>query len=184
VTIHYFITIHYIAMFIVGALLAKHRHSWMQWFQNVQKSVRISSLIVGILAYTYSYWFFPGIAGIHLRLIDNWIISLGAVLFIMFSLTSKSVAALLAKSALLFIGKTSYSMYLYHLIVLYICMQLFYGMLPLWLIFMITLAAALLISKLAYSQIELPSVAAGKWGAKLLKSRKAADKESAVQSIT
>jgi peptidoglycan/LPS O-acetylase OafA/YrhL len=184
VTIHYYITIHYIAMFIVGALLAKHRHYWMQWFQNVQKSMRILCLLIGVLAYTYSYWFFPSAAHIHLRLIDNWVISLGAVLFIMFSLTSKSVTQLLSKSAILFIGKTSYSIYLYHLILLYLFMQLFYGVIPLWIVFILTMTLTLLISKLAYSRIELPAVALGKWGAKYLKRDKKANKAPAAQSIT
>jgi peptidoglycan/LPS O-acetylase OafA/YrhL len=183
VTIHYYITIHYIAMFMVGALLAKHRHYWMRWFQNVQKSVRILGLLLGVLAYTYSYWFFPGVARIHLRLIDNWVISFGAVLFIMFALTSKSLAAFLAKNAILFIGKTSYSIYLYHLIVLYICMHLFYGFIPLWIIFVLTITITLLVSKLAYSKIELTCVALGKWGAKRLRRGKAPDKAPATQSI-
>jgi peptidoglycan/LPS O-acetylase OafA/YrhL len=184
VTTHYYITIHYIAMFIVGALLAKHRHYWMHWFQKVQKSKRIAGLMAGVLAYTYSYWFFPGAALIHLRLIDNWVISLGAVLFIMFALTSQSVTQLLSKSATLFIGKTSFSIYLYHLVVLYVFMQLFYGVIPLWSLFVITLTVTLLISKLAYSQIELSSVALGKWGAKSLKRGKSNNKAPAAQSIT
>lgn len=184
VTIHYYITIHYMAMFIVGALLAKHRHYWIEWFQNIQKSLRIACLLIGVLAYTYSYWFFPGITQIHLRLIDNWVISLGAVLFIMFSLTSRSVTQLLSRSVVLFVGKTSFSIYLYHLIVLYLFMQLFYGVIPLWVIFVLTLSVTLLISKLAYSQIELPAVAFGKWGAKYLKKSKKASKASTVQSIT
>ncbi|WP_162463190.1 acyltransferase family protein [Paenibacillus psychroresistens] len=184
VTIHYFITIHYIAMFIVGALLAKHRYSWIHWFKNVQKSLRVTGLLIGVLAYTYSYWFFPGISFIHLRLIDNWVISLGAVLFIMFSLTSQTVSQLLAKSALLFVGKTSYSIYLYHLIVLYVFMQFFNDNLPLWVIYILTLVVTFVLSKFAYSHIELPSVAIGKWGAKYIKRGEKSNKAPSAQTTT
>lgn len=156
-------TLHFISFFIIGALLAKYRIQLTNFFTVQSKVLKISVLIIGILFYTYSWWFYPGKTDWHSMVLNDWMISIGAALFIILSLSSQSLSKVLLLKPISFLGKVSYSLYLIHIIVLVSVLQLFNGHLPLWGLLAGAFGLSIFLSYIAYLFIELPSIRLGKW---------------------
>jgi len=55
----YFLTIHYTAFFVLGALLAKCKDFLKGFYSKISKLPKLVLMVIGLLAYTYSVWFFP-----------------------------------------------------------------------------------------------------------------------------
>jgi peptidoglycan/LPS O-acetylase OafA/YrhL len=123
---------------------------------------KISLLIAAILVYTYKWWFFPNARMLHLSIIGDWAVTIGVCVFIVIALSSKKASAVLRSKPLLFCGKVSYSLYLYHAIVLLTAINILFGALPLWQIWMLSVAATFALSALMYRLVEVPSIKMGK----------------------
>jgi peptidoglycan/LPS O-acetylase OafA/YrhL len=61
-----------------------------------------------------------------------------------------------------FLGEISYSLYLWHFIVLLFCVHLLYGKMPLWAIICLALILSIAVSRCSYRWIELPSMNLGR----------------------
>ncbi|MGA9774275.1 MAG: acyltransferase [Blastocatellia bacterium] len=158
----FFLTLHYVSMFIIGALLAKHRDALSGAFVRVSRMNRVYLLIAAILAYTYKWWLFPDARLLHINIIDDWAATTGVCVFIVFALSSKNASAVLRSKPLLFCGKVSYSLYLYHAIVLLTAINILFGVLPLWQIWMLSVGATFALSALMYRLVEVPSIRMGR----------------------
>lgn len=159
---NYFLSIHYLAMFVVGALLAKNRMKLIEFLFKGGRLIRIIVVFIGVGAYTYAWWFFRNTKSIHTVFINDWFICLGAAIFIIIALSSVTVANLLHKKPILLLGKMSYSIYLYHVPILLAYVYVFYKKIPMWSILSISLVSTLLISFFSYKYIEKFSVTIGK----------------------
>jgi peptidoglycan/LPS O-acetylase OafA/YrhL len=115
-----------------------------------------------LLSYTYSWWFYPDITIIHIEIIDDWVIAFGSTIFIVSSLGSSFLEKILKTRPIQLLGKTSYSLYLFHGIILINMIHLFYGILPLWLILVMVFLTSLLIALVSYYIVEIPSINLGK----------------------
>jgi peptidoglycan/LPS O-acetylase OafA/YrhL len=158
----FFLTLHYVSMFIIGALLAKHRDALTGAFGRISRMKKLCLLTAAILAYTYKWWFFHNTRLFHISIIDDWAVAAGVCIFIVFALSSKKASALLLSKPLLLCGKVSYSLYLYHAIVLLTAINILFGVLPLWQIWMLSLAATFALSTLMYRLVEVPSIKIGR----------------------
>lgn len=125
-------------------------------------------MIAGIMLYTYHWWFLHQSKYLHLSIADNFVISLGVLIFIIFALSSKSMINILTHRYLVFAGKVSYSIYLYHAIILISLTYTYHGIIPLWSICALTLVLTMLVSAISYRYVEIPSINAGRALAKLL----------------
>jgi peptidoglycan/LPS O-acetylase OafA/YrhL len=119
-------------------------------------------LITAVLAYTYRWWFFPGLRLLHLNIIDDWSVATGVCIFISFALSSKKVSRILISEPLPFLGKISYSVYLYHAIVLLAAVNILFGRIQLWQILLLSLATIIPISAVMYRLVEVPSIELGR----------------------
>nr|WP_211270646.1 acyltransferase [Paenisporosarcina indica] len=88
--------------------------------------------------------------------IGDWLISLGAVIIIIYVLSVR-VPFLLTRPFLV-LGKISYSFYLFHLLVLLSIEILLGAFIPILGIFLISLLMTIVISLLSYRYIEKPSM--------------------------
>ena len=158
----FFLTLHYVSMFIIGALLAQHRDALARAFSAMSRVNKLCLFGAATLAYTYKWWFFRNTRLLHINIIDDWTVASGVCLFIIFALSSKKASALLLSKPLLFCGRVSYSLYLYHAIVLLTAINIFFGVIPLWQIWMLSLAVTFAISALMYRLVEVPSIELGK----------------------
>ncbi|SDP05863.1 Peptidoglycan/LPS O-acetylase OafA/YrhL, contains acyltransferase and SGNH-hydrolase domains [Paenibacillus sp. yr247] len=157
----YFITLHCLALFILGGLLAKHRNELIQSVRTFTKSTKIILLISAILTYTYAWWFFYSIRIVHL-FIDDWMTALGVSFFIILAISSYKVSKALTLRPLIFMGNISYSLYLYHSIVLLSITHLLFGKVNISIIWTLSLIITFIVAVLSYYFVEQPSIKLGK----------------------
>ncbi|CAN7713192.1 acyltransferase [Paenibacillus sp. LjRoot153] len=154
-------SIHYIGFFTVGALLAKHRQFIHDLYLKLTNSLKYTIMIVGVMAYTYTYWFFPNSAYLHVTLINDWVVAIGSCIFIIFSLNSNILKKILLLKPIHFIGQTSYSLYLFHIPLLLTLFNIFYEKMPIWLIAVIAFVFSYIFAGITYYLIEKPSIKLG-----------------------
>jgi peptidoglycan/LPS O-acetylase OafA/YrhL len=159
-------SMHYLSMFIIGALVAKHRDTIRRYFNN--KLGNTLWFGIGVFLYTYPWWIFINNERAHKYIVNDWVISFGASIFIVLALYSNLFSRILNYNIFKFFGKISYSLYLFHSIVLLSFINLFYGILPYWSILVIALPSSILVSHLAYFFIEKPAM---EYGRKLTKGK-------------
>jgi len=155
-------TFEWIPMFVVGALLARHWNTIVRFINKRPVSIKIFMATLGLLCYTEPTWMPQNVNLLQINIVHDWFVLFGSTLFILLSLSSKLLSKILHLKPILYIGKISYSLYLYHLVILIGMMQLFYGEIPLGIIWLITLALSLVVGSLSYTYIELPSIRVGK----------------------
>ncbi|MGA2323123.1 MAG: acyltransferase [Sedimentisphaerales bacterium] len=158
----FFMTIHYIAMFIFGALLAKHRVELVQKYQSFSQRGRYSLVLFAIPLYLFGWIFQRTILPSNLGWFPDWIISAGVAVFIISAIGSDRINRVLLWPPIHFLGKTSYSVYLFHAIILFCLVHSLYATVPIIGIWMIGLVLTILISTASFKYVELPSIAAGR----------------------
>ena len=167
----YFETIAYAGFFILGALLAKHREALIQRFRAIPRPVRYLMVMAGILAYTHGWWLTrSGLLRhgwvesiLRLDLVADWGVALGIVVFILTALSSPTATGLLVGKAPLFLGKISYSLYLFHAICLIAFVNLLFGKIPIGIILAISAAASFALAALSYRWVEVPAINVGRF---------------------
>ncbi|KIL35973.1 hypothetical protein SD71_11590 [Cohnella kolymensis] len=157
----WFDSLHFTAMFIIGALAAKHRHQLLSAIAGLTKVNKMLILAAGLLAYIYSRemktssMYFTDAAA-------DWGISFGVVTIIIFALKDQSYPHLLGNRVVTFIGKISFSLYLCHTTVMFTLVHLLHNQLNPWLILALSLAPIFILSYAAWKWVELPSIRLGK----------------------
>ncbi|UOK57876.1 hypothetical protein MGI18_26855 [Bacillus sp. OVS6] len=87
----------------------------------------------------------------------KWLVMVGAFLFILIGLGNLLSIILLPKKPLIFLGKISCSLYLYHSIVLFSLIHTIGDNVPILIVFVIAVFVAIALSAVAYYIIEEPS---------------------------
>lgn len=161
IDVDYLLTVYYLFMFIVGALLAKHKNVFINIYSK--SSIRVKGIYVlfSILFYTFSWWG-HGIPVLHNRLITDFVTIIGAAMMIIISISSIRIKNILLLEPIHFIGKISYSLYLYHCIALFTLMHLLHGKLPVIFVLILSFLVTTILSTLSYYFVELPSIRLGK----------------------
>ncbi|HFJ9465744.1 TPA: acyltransferase family protein [Bacillus cereus] len=155
------LTLHYTSMFMIGSLLAKHIESIVDIYKKLPNSIKMISFIFAIISYTYS-GIFTNIGFIHDFLIDEYAVVVGSSLFIIISLSSGIFSKFLNLKPILFLGKISYSLYLYHTIVLFSLIYTFNDVVPIYIILLSTIVISVIVASIAYYLIEKPSMKLGR----------------------
>lgn len=150
-------TLHYCSMFIYGALIAKYRIQLVNYFQGLSRKYKLVILTISLFCYTYPGLFYK-YRLIHDQVIDDIIISLGATLIILSSLSFSRFSKVLKINLLQYLGKISYSFYLYHSIILFSFIYSFNDVTSIWQILLLTFFASILVSHFAHKFIEYPSI--------------------------
>jgi peptidoglycan/LPS O-acetylase OafA/YrhL len=152
----------YLYLFVIGALLAKHRKQLMTWVSGMSTIKKIMFLSASILFYNYTAWFLPHVHFFHRGIIQDLSIGIGVSMMIIFSLSSRRASSFLRLKSVHFFGKISYSLYLYNIIVILVMINLLYGVLPMWLLLGLSLIVSIGVSAVAYYYIERFSIEAGR----------------------
>ncbi|WP_171056369.1 acyltransferase family protein [Paenibacillus sinopodophylli] len=161
---NFVVSLHYASFFIVGALLAKYQGTLRGFFMRLNGWGVSLLLVAALCCYSFKWigygedfhdWFMP-----HR---GDWMTAIGASIFIVAALSSIWLSNQLGRKPLLFLGKISYSLYLYHMIVLLSLVHLLNGRLDTPFIVMIAFAASFAAGAMSYYWVELPSIRLGKW---------------------
>jgi peptidoglycan/LPS O-acetylase OafA/YrhL len=158
----YFATLHYTAFFILGSVLAKQIRFFNERYIKLTSRWKISSMVVAVLLYTYTWWFPKNISILHQLVIEDWSIAVGSMIFIIFCVNSKTIKKALLIKPVHFVGLTSYSLYLFHMPVLLTLINIYYGKMPLWLILIMAFVSSYIFAGVTYYIIEKPSIKLGK----------------------
>lgn len=157
-------TIHCTALFIIGALLAKHRTNLISKFSNLTIKNKISLFVIGIILYLYAHPSFvlniliPNLNPFYRAITDTWITAIGSSILIIIAISSPGISRILSNNFINFIGKISYSIYLYHLIVLLSCVHLLSSIVPAWIICVISIVGTIVVSSCMYYLVEKPAM--------------------------
>ncbi len=159
-----FTTLMYSNEFVVGALLARYRFVLVAAIQKSPRLAKASIFVIAVLAYSYTWWFFPDIAALHRIPFDNLLVTIGASLFILGSLSCAAVSRVLRSAPLQYFGRLSYSIYLYHIIVVILVLHFLYtpGGLIDWLLPFVVLGGTIICADVSRRFIEVPAMRAGK----------------------
>lgn len=162
------LTIHFISMFLIGALLAKNRNKIIEYICKFTFRKKFVLFFIGLFFYLYVKpamvlkIIFGHRDPIIATILDSYCVTIGAIILIILSLSSKKMSNFLLKKPIHFLGKISYSLYLYHSIILLSFIHLFSNTLGIPVIWLISLTFTLFISTISYYLVELPSIRIGR----------------------
>ncbi|RCN55276.1 acyltransferase family protein [Acidiferrobacter thiooxydans] len=149
-------TVYYLAPFALGALLACHRDAVKRRYLTLSSGRR---LILGVLAFALYFYGSRTLAvlGDHRMLVHDWPTMMGAALGLVVIAYEPAVKALLDHRVFQYLGRISYSLYLFHPLVLLAALHLFYGHIALAPLLAGTFVATLLTADMAYRWLERPA---------------------------
>ncbi len=162
VSTQYILTVHYLLAFAIGAVLACHRECLRAAYTALAARVRI--LLIGLALGLYIYG--PKamhITGLHSMLPYDWPLMAGAGLLLTVAAFETRIAGCLNSVPLRWLGRISYSLYLFHPLVLLAALHAFHGLIPLGPLLLGSFIATFAISELTYRFIERPTVHLSRW---------------------
>ncbi|MCA0981203.1 acyltransferase family protein [Exiguobacterium aestuarii] len=154
-------TLYFTPLFMMGALVAKNISKLTSFFKQLNLRTQIFVAILSTTLYTFP-WIFYGLSEIHITVIDDWATALGACLFIVLAISSKRLSKLLSFKPIVFTGKISFSLYLYHVPIVLILLYLYHDYLAIWNILFISLVISYIFAALSYYFIEVPAMKFGR----------------------
>lgn len=157
INVYWLMTLHYLFMFVIGGLLAKHRYAIFHHISTHRRNVVV--LLLGIVFYFFSRPMTMRVEGTLNGFLFDWFITLGAAGLITSTITFAPLARLLTAKPLIYLGHISFSMYLFHTIVLLGIVHYFVG--PPLLILALAFILVFPVSALAYHFIEKPTIRIG-----------------------
>ncbi len=158
----YLYTFFYLVMFIAGALIAKYRQGIVNAFRKFSGTIKVLLFVCGVLMYISRFWLFNLNSMVQKHVYSNWVVTIAVVLFIILSLSSTQVARFLNWRPIVYVGKISYSIYLYHAIVLIAMVCILYDRVPLTVIWCISACVAVIVASISYRYVEKPSIKYGR----------------------
>lgn len=156
----YFDTFHWLAFFIIGALLARSVVGGS--LPAISRRMRVPLLIAALVLYWYGYVFYQIYKTPIGKVAGEWACAIGAVTLIGLAIQMGPLRDWLETSLPSYLGKISYSVYLIHGTVLFGLMHLSYGKIPFYLIAGVYVAVTVGLADLSYRFIEVPSIRFGK----------------------
>lgn len=157
----YFITVKYSYMFIIGAVLAKHHQQIGTWLRRIHVRFRFFFLLFAITLYI-SKWLFYEWQWVRESFYNDLLIAVGGSCLLLIGLYSKRTSRFLLQRFIQFLGRISYSLYLYHVLILLSMIHLLTPYLPLWAILTITPFVIFGFTYLLYRYVEQPSAQLGR----------------------
>ena len=149
-------------IFFMGALLAKYRQVLFDHTLKMKKNIKIILLMIAMICFLYE-----GIIGdidfLNNYIFRDYVVSCGVCILLLMSVSLRTFSSILKFRVLTLLGKISYSLYLYHLIVLFSFMYLFYDKLPTILILILSFLFSILLASSAYLFVEKPCINLGRY---------------------
>jgi peptidoglycan/LPS O-acetylase OafA/YrhL len=156
-------SLHYILFFGVGALMALHRQTLRQYYGGLSTSARYALYGLALLSYTYPSLIrgldealqkFP-------MLVTHWAMAPGVAIIMAAAICEPGLQKFLCTPALSWLGKVSYSLYLFHGIILIAACHL---ATPFGTPFAVAvgLATSLALAAASYRWIEMPAQSLGR----------------------
>lgn len=153
----YVYTVHYLLAFAIGASLAHHRHHLFAAYARLPGRTRGLLGVLTFLLYVYGGQVLRG-TGLVTMMPYDWPIMIAAALLLVIAAAQPGVRRVLEMPALMYLGRISYSLYLFHPLVLLAMLHGFAGRIPLGWLLLAVFGLTFVVSDLAYRCIERPAV--------------------------
>jgi len=157
---NYYFTMYYLFMFIIGSIIAKYRNEIIFFYNGFHLYNKLFLFCIGILCYFGSQrlrfifsWEEP-----YREILNDLFATIGSSIFIIFAISSTFASKVLNNTFLKFLGKISYSLYLFHTIVLLTIIHLFYSKMSSTMLIVTSFVFTLILSTIAYYLFEYPSI--------------------------
>ncbi|MGF7046326.1 peptidoglycan/LPS O-acetylase OafA/YrhL [Paenibacillus sp. DS2015] len=157
-----FDSFHYLSLFILGALLNKHKHQLIQVYVSQSRRNKMIALFAILSVYVYAGAFDNLVKNPLSYIVSDYGIAVSACAIIIFSLGSIKMGHILSWKPIVFLGNISYSLYLYHFIILFSLIYAFNEVLPIWQMYLLSIPIVMVVSYLSWFFIENNSVRIGK----------------------
>lgn len=155
-------TAHYGCLFALGSLLAANLERARDYWQRQSASARAGVLIASVLLCAYA----PVFESMHPVLVQeelaDWLIAIPVCVFLLVAVSEPVFSRLLRLPLLEQCGRTSYGIYLLHLPILFVLVNLWWSRLSHITLYAMALVVTLLAAELFYRFIEMPSIALGR----------------------
>jgi peptidoglycan/LPS O-acetylase OafA/YrhL len=166
----WFDTLHYISMFIVGGLIAKHLKELSELYSRIKQKVKTTYIVAVVLVlYTYSNLIYEVPKKLELQLLSNvtyyisdWLVAIAGSSLIVIVLADRWFSKGLNNKGLVLIGNLSFSIYLLHTTILFSMFHLLGGSLNNWIIILLSLILLFPIAYLNWLFVEKNSIKLGK----------------------
>jgi peptidoglycan/LPS O-acetylase OafA/YrhL len=153
-------TVYYMGFFVAGALMARRREAIVEAFRTLGKPTK--GALVGLSLVMYLYTHVTG-ARLHAPLwVMDWMVGTGAMMLMVAAMGSSTLGRLLRHAVPQYLGRISYSLYLFHPIVILASMYLLHAHLRLGVIAVLDIPLLVLAAHLAYQLVEQPSIRLGR----------------------
>lgn len=157
----YAYTLHYLLAFAVGALLAAYRTAVGARYAALPGRTRALLIALALTLYIYGPRAMQ-ITGTREMILLDWPLVLGAALLLVAAAFEPALARNLARAPLLYLGRVSYSLYLFHPIVLLAVLHAGNGRLDIGWLLAAALVGSFVVADLAYRLIERPAARAAR----------------------
>lgn len=174
------ITLHYAGLFVLGMLLAREMPKLQALYGRFSVPTKALLGLVALVCYGHQLWIFPSDRLAEIPFYRDGLTAVGISICIVFALSPSWFSRRLEGKTWVFLGKISYSVYLYHAVILLSLVHSFYGKIPLGLLWIATGLLTLGIAALAYQMIEVPSI----WLGRLVRFGQKAPKPQPVAVLT
>ena len=154
-------TLHYLLMFVAGATLAQHRESLSNWLRRAPRVIAVIVPAASLALYVLSRPISLRVSGILSDYLFDWIVLVAVCGIIASAIALASFAQLLRIRPLPFLGVISYSLYLYHAVVLFAVVHLLGERLGVTLSLLIAAALVIPVSYAGYVCVERPAMRLG-----------------------
>lgn len=158
----YLLTVHYLLAFVLGATVARYRVPLAVYFGSLSAVSRLVWVATALVLYDFEF-VLQGVRVLHVGPANDYAVFLGSVMLIIGALGSRLAGSALRSRIPVFLGKISYSLYLWHAVVLLTVVNLTYPKYSLVLILPTSIILGLAVAIVAYRWVELPSIALGRW---------------------
>jgi peptidoglycan/LPS O-acetylase OafA/YrhL len=166
-------TVHYMLMFVVGAALAKHRAQIQRFVSGGPRAFQLgAALTIGsALLYVGSRPVSMIASGVLSDYVFDWIALIAVAGIISAALSFMPLIRVLQSRPVLFLGRISFSLYLYHAIVLFSVVHLMDGRETMNQALVMAECLIVPVSYLAYRLVERPGMRVGGMLAKRMAAR-------------
>ncbi|HEY0760677.1 MAG TPA: acyltransferase [Acidisarcina sp.] len=155
-------TFHYAAIFVLGAVLSANRTALVSAWERMSRVGRVALTLISICGCAYAPYLMSRFPAIVTEELADWLIAVTASVFLISALADTPFRSLLRHRVIQHLGRTSYGIYLLHLPIIFIGVNLLWSRLSHPAIFVLAFVATLLLAHLFYEGVERPSMALGK----------------------
>jgi peptidoglycan/LPS O-acetylase OafA/YrhL len=155
-------TLHYAGLFVLGMLLAREMPKLQAFYSRFSSRTKACLWLLALASFGHETWLLSNSKLQHVPLYRDGLTAVGVSLIIIFALSPSRFSRLLEGRIPVFLGKISYSIYLYHAVILLSLAHVFYPRVPLSMVWLGAVVLTVGISWLSYQVIELPSIRLGK----------------------